>query len=159
DQRVFFIPDAQLLVTIPDTYDRLIVRRFDVIQELEKSGIDYLLVTSQPVTQCKIGTTYLYQLAVKSKKGGVKLKLESGPAGMKLSPEGQLTWAVPNNLPEKQVDVLLTVSDASGQECFHNFKLQLVEAETAVAANPGPQPTDDPKMKVPEKPVPEPPKE
>jgi len=127
DQRVFFIPDAKLVVTIPGTNDRLILHRFDVDQELEKSGIDYLLVTSQPVVQAVKGQPYRYDLAVKSKKGGVKCKLESGPAGMKVTPDGKLTWEVPRDFADAEVAVILTVSDATGQEIFHNFTLALAD--------------------------------
>jgi hypothetical protein len=123
DKRVHLIPDAKLIITIPSTNDRLILHRFDIDEALEKAGINYLLVTSQPPLIAKKGATLTYQVTAKSKKGGVKLKLEAGPPGMRLMPGGKLTWDVPNNYPEKEVQVILIVTDASGQECFHSFKL------------------------------------
>ena len=66
-----------------------------------------------------------YDVAVKSKKGGVKVKLESGPAGMKVTPEGRLTWPVPKEFAGTEAEVLLSVSDASGKETFHSFKLSV----------------------------------
>ncbi|MBI1917848.1 MAG: hypothetical protein HYS12_24400 [Planctomycetes bacterium] len=69
------------------------------------------------------GKEYVCPLVVRSKKGGVKAKLEGGPAGMKVLPEGKLVWTVPKDFSEAEVDVILTVSDASGQEVFHSFKL------------------------------------
>jgi hypothetical protein len=36
---------------------------------------------------------------------------------------GKLTWDVPKGLAEQEADVILTVSDASGQEIFHTFKV------------------------------------
>ena len=50
DKRLHFLPDHKLLVTIPEAGDRLVLYRFDVAEALEKSGIDYLFVTSQPPT-------------------------------------------------------------------------------------------------------------
>src|SRR5262249_10300016 len=123
DRHVFLIPDAQLLVVIPPAKDRLVLYRFHLEQELDKAGVDYLYVQSRPATTAVKGQTYACQVSVKSKKGGVKFKLDSGPEGMKVSPEGKLTWDVPRNFSATEADVILTVSDASGQEVFHTFKL------------------------------------
>jgi hypothetical protein len=127
DKRVHLIPDAKLLVVLPETNDRLIVRRVDPEEALEKSEFDYLLVTSTPVNVVTRGSLYSYQITVKSRKGGVKYKLDSGPAGMKLSPDGRLTWTVPGDWSTKENDVIITLSDSSGQEVFHTFKIALVE--------------------------------
>jgi hypothetical protein len=127
DRRIHFIPDARLVIGIPTTNDRLVLYRFDPEQALEKSGIDYLLVTSQPPLTASKGRAYAYTLRIKSKKGGVKCKLESGPAGMKVTPDGKLTWEVPRDFADAEVAVILTVSDATGQEIFHNFTLTLAD--------------------------------
>jgi hypothetical protein len=123
DKRTHFIPAAQLIVTIPGTGERVVLHRFNVETALEKSGVDYLLITSSPSTTAKKGALYAYRLEVKSKKGGVKSRLESGPPGMKLSPKGVLTWRVPADFAEDQADVLITVTDAGGQEVFQKFHI------------------------------------
>ncbi len=135
DQHVFLIPDAQLLALVPATKDRLILRRFNLDQLLDQSGVDYLFVTSQPPTEYRPGSTLSYQLAARSRKGGLRYKLESGPAGMAVSPSGLLRWSVPGNFDQPTVDAIITVSDASGQEIFHTFRLTNAE-RAAVAANP-----------------------
>jgi hypothetical protein len=123
DRHILLIPDAQLLVVIPASKDKLLLRRLNLDQLLEKAEVDYLFVQSQPVRRAEKGATYTYPVVVRSKKGGVKIKLESGPAGMKLAADGKLTWAVPPDLADAEVDVILSVSDASGQEIFHTFKI------------------------------------
>lgn len=127
DQRVHFIPNARRVIAIPRTNDRLVVFRFDVEEAMEKSGVDYLVVTSDPPRTAKRGETYVYGLTVKAKKGGLKYKLESGPKGMTLSAQGRLTWAVPREFEEKEVAVIVAVRDATGQECFHTFTVSLRE--------------------------------
>jgi hypothetical protein len=122
DQHVLLIPDAQLLVVIPASKDKLLLRRVNVDQLLEKADVDYLYVQSQPVRRAEKGATYSYAVVVRSKKGGVKMKLESGPAGMKLA-DGKLTWAVPADFADAEADVILSVGDAGGQEIFHTFKI------------------------------------
>jgi hypothetical protein len=154
DKRLFLVPLAKLLVTIPATADKLHLQRFDLDEALEKADIDYLLVTSQPVSSAVKGLDYAYPLKVKAKKGGVKYKVESGPDGMKVSPEGRVTWAVPKDFAEAEVNIILTVSDAAGQEVFHTFKIGIKDkAEPpAPAAVEGKLPEGKPpKPKAPEK--------
>src|SRR5262249_57896922 len=126
DRRVHFIPDAKLLVTIPDTKDKLVLHRFDLDAALDKAGIDYLFVTSRPPALAGKGIEYRYQIAVKSKKGGVKYKLDAAPKGMSVSPAGLVRWSVPADLDDKDVDVILSVTDASGQEALHTFKIGIL---------------------------------
>ena len=38
-------------------------------------------------------------------------------------PWGKLEWRVPPDFTEKEVDVILTIADATGQEIFQTFKL------------------------------------
>jgi hypothetical protein len=121
DKRVHFLAHADLLVTIPDTNDALVLRKFDVLAELDKSGIDYLFVSSTPVLSARKGSVYRYPIEVKSKRGGVTFKLESGPDGMAVSPAGVVTWQAPPGAGE--ASVIITVADASGQEIFHTFNV------------------------------------
>ncbi len=121
DKRVHFAPTAHLLAVIPPTNDAVVVHKFDLEAAFEASGVDYLFVTSRPLTAVP-GKAYSYQIVAKSKKGGVKYKLESGPKGMAVSAGGELTWAVPHDFAAPE-PVLVTVADASGQEIFHSFEL------------------------------------
>jgi hypothetical protein len=125
DKRVHFIPRAKVIITVPPTNDRLVVRRFDVDEALEKAGIDYLLVTSRPPPSAVKGGVFTYQLAVKSKRGGVKCWLELGPDGMKVSSAGRVTWPVPADHEAGEYDAVVGVSDRTGQELFHAFKVSV----------------------------------
>src|SRR5262249_6719144 len=92
-----------------------------------------------------------------AKKGDATLKLESGPAGMKLAPGGILTWNVPADFAEKQVDVILT-GHGAGQEGFHTFALAIVdkngaEAPKVAAEAPRPLEAKPPARVPPEKPA------
>jgi S1-C subfamily serine protease len=127
DKRIHLMPDAKLLVTIPPTNDRLILHRFDLDELLAKSDTDYLFITSQPPSKFGAGESLGYQIAVKSRKGGVKYRLESGPRGMQVSATGNLSWQVPADFGEKQVNVLLAISDGTNQEVFQSFTLALKE--------------------------------
>jgi hypothetical protein len=121
EQHLFLIPDAKLLVFIPASKEKLVLYRADIEQLLDKADIDYLYVKSLPPANFKPGSDFTYQIATRSRKGGVKYKLESGPGRMSLSPEGLLTWKVPADFTDKEINVIITVSDRTGQEIFHTF--------------------------------------
>jgi hypothetical protein len=131
DQHLFLHPDAKRLIILPKTRDKLLLFRWDVEEILERSGTDYLLVFSEAPTSFEPGKTVSYPIAVRSKLGGVKYKLEAGPPGMKVSPEGLLHWDVPRDFKAPQTSVILTISDLSGQEVFHTF---IMKKAGAVAA-------------------------
>jgi hypothetical protein len=122
-KRIFLIPRANLIVIFPESNDRLELHRFDVDEALDKSGLDYLLVTSQPRSAAPRGTVFKYQVVVKSRTGGVKYQVSSGPSGLEISPTGLVTWQVPADGAEHESQVILSIRDASGQEISHTFSI------------------------------------
>jgi hypothetical protein len=124
EKRIYYYPRAGLLICLDPGKDVLVLRRVSLAEQLEKSDTDYLVVVSRP-PQAKSGAAFSYKLEVLSKKGGVKFKLESGPDGLAVSPAGEVTWKVPAKPNDPDVDVLVTVTDSSGQELFHNFKIEV----------------------------------
>jgi hypothetical protein len=126
-QRVFLVPQCRRLVTVADTRDQLVVRPFDLMAALDRAGIDYLFVDSLPVTVADPGRPYRYPIAAQSKKGGIRFSLDSGPAGMTISRDGVLSWQVPANAEPGPIGVIVTIEDASGQNVFHTFNVQVTE--------------------------------
>ncbi len=149
-RHVYLIPDAKLLVILPDGNDRLVLHRFDLDELLAKANVDYLFVQSRPPTVGVRGQPFDYLLAVRSKRGGVKVKLDDGPRGMNLTPEGRLSWAVPKDFADTEVNVILTVSDASGQEVLHTFRLAVKDKADAprLPVEPAKPPVQPPKPPV-----------
>jgi hypothetical protein len=70
---------------------------------------------------------YSYQLAVKSKQGGVTYHLESGPEGMEVSPGGKVRWKVPPGAEGAAEHIIISVKDAAGQKCLHSFQVRVVD--------------------------------
>jgi len=126
-RKVFFVPDAKVIAVLPASNDRVVFHKLDADAALEKSGLDYLIVTSQAPREVKAGGTFSYPIKVKSKQGGVTFKLDSGPKGMVISEAGVVTWVVPAETPVSDNDVILTVRDKSGQEVFHTFLVKVVK--------------------------------
>ena len=122
-KRIMLIPKGKVLVTISPGSDTLILRPFDLAQQLADEGIDYLFVDSEPVTEARAGSTYRYEITVKSRRGGVKTELQSGPSGMRLSENGTLTWKVPGRNADDSYPVIIDISDDSQQHIFHTFRI------------------------------------
>ncbi len=125
EKRIHFVPQANVIVTIPPDNDRLVLHRFDLDAALEKSAIDYLIVTSQPLRLARKKAVYTYRVTVKSRKGPVKYQLDSGPRGMTISDAGEITWKVPADCASGENDVILQIVDGAGQTCFHTFALSI----------------------------------
>ncbi|HEX3999015.1 MAG TPA: SHD1 domain-containing protein [Pirellulales bacterium] len=135
DKNVFLIPAAKVLAILGPPGGELTLHPFDFDAELEKSGIDYLFVSSAPPTVARLGKLYEYSLTVRSRKGGLKFKLDSGPPGMTLFADGKLRWPVPVKQQEVDIPVVLSIMDSAGQKIFQTFTITVAElAEQAAAA-------------------------
>ena len=124
EQRVFFLPTANLLITLPTTNDEIVLRKLSIVEILEKSGIDYLFAESVPPRAIAASETFSYEIATRSARGKVRISLDSGPEGMQLK-RNRLTWKVPADFEPGPTSVILTLTDASGQEVFHSFTLKV----------------------------------
>jgi len=124
DQRIHFFPNANLLITLVPSNDTLILRRVSLIETMKEKGIDYLFAASVPPKRVVAGGTYTYDLQIQSARGRARATLDSGPAGMKLR-RNRLTWKVPATAEPGPQSVILTLTDASKQEVFHSFKVEV----------------------------------
>ncbi|MBS0201315.1 MAG: trypsin-like peptidase domain-containing protein [Planctomycetes bacterium] len=122
-KRVFLVPEAQVIAVLPQTNDQVVMYKFDANAALEQSGLDYLIVTSQPPHEIEAGSTLNYAIKVKSNRPKVTFTLEAAPQGMAVSPDGVVTWT-PDGTVTSDQDVILTIKNAS-QELFHTFAVRV----------------------------------
>ncbi len=123
-QRIHFFPTANLLLTLAPTNEELILRRVSLIEAMKQKGIDYLFPSSVPPKRVIAGDTYTYEIEILSARRRAKAALNSGPEGMRLR-RNRLTWIVPTTHEPGPESVILTLTDSSGQEVFHAFKIQV----------------------------------
>jgi len=95
-----------------------------LIEAMKEKGIDYLFASSVPPKRVTAGGTYTYEIKILSARRRAKAVLNSGPDGMKLR-RNRLTWKVPATHEPGPESVILTLTDSSGQEVFHAFKIQV----------------------------------
>src|SRR5206468_3665217 len=56
--RIWWIPDARVLVTLPASNDVIELTQFDLDDALAKAGVDYLFVASDPPAAARKGERY-----------------------------------------------------------------------------------------------------
>jgi S1-C subfamily serine protease len=127
DKRIHLIPDARLLVLIPPSNDQLILRRLDLEQALAKVRFPFVAITSRPPTAAKKGMPFCYQLEAKTDQGEAHFRLEQGPPGMRVEPQGLLTWPVPADFAGSEVDVTIRAQSSSGAEASQSFRIGVTE--------------------------------
>jgi len=121
----YFFPENNLIITMPATADKLILRRFNITEVLRTSKVDYLIVTTTPKAIYTPGKAYQYQIGVESKRGGVKYQLDAAPAGMKVSTTGLISWK-PSATQKGDEVIIVSITDDSGQRIFQSYLLQQV---------------------------------
>ncbi len=118
-------PRRHLLVTIPTSNDRLVLRRLDVRQAQAAKGSDRLTIISLPTLTASAGSQLVHRIEARSKQGPITYTLARGPDGVKVDQEGKLTWTVPAALKGQDVTAVIVVEDASGRELFHTLRIHV----------------------------------
>ena len=125
EKRFHLVPAAGLLITIPPQNDRLVLRRLNVDEALERSGTSPIFVDSPLTVTATAGRKLEHQISARSRKGGITYSLAKGPDGLSVADDGKLTWLVPKAAKDKELSVVVTVGDASGQEKFVTLKIHV----------------------------------
>ena len=128
EPRVHYLPSANVLVNLPESNDRVVLRPLNLLEALNQSGQDYLFVLSRPDRHVAAGAVFTYRIDVKSKAGSPRYKIESGSEGMTVSSAGVVRWRVPERPDSRLVRVILTIRSASGKEVQHAFDLTVTGA-------------------------------
>lgn len=124
DKRIHYIVQADQVVVIPFSNDRLLVRPLKLTDALRETGSDYVLVTSLPPHSFHRGGQLQYRLQVETNLGDVSFELSAAPAGMTLSKDGQLRWQVPADFEDDTAVVIITLTAGKETE-FHAFRMQM----------------------------------
>src|SRR5262249_41234187 len=125
DKRVHLIPEAQLVVHLAGQDDELVLQHYDVYDAVARAGHDYMIVTSQPPPSVRKGQTFTYPVTVRSSKVGIRFFLKSGPQGMAISETGTVTWTVPADFDDGEIEVQLSAADAGGQKVAQAFSVRV----------------------------------
>jgi WD40 repeat protein len=125
EKRFHLVPAAKLLVTIPRSNDRLVLRRLDIVESLALLPVEYLFVTSPPMVTAKADQKLRHRIAVQSPRGGVTWALDRGPEGLTVSSDGVVSWSVPRGLKGAEETAAVTIGDASGRRVIHTLTIRI----------------------------------
>ncbi len=142
EPRVHYLPAENKLILIPNSDDKVVIYPLDLSAALKATGADYLYVISKPRTALIVGQQFDYQIETLSSAGGVKYKLEQGPDGLAVSNGGKVTWKAAGTGDDAKIPVVLTLSDASGQEITHSIELHVLQKPTPKPEAPAATPKD-----------------
>jgi hypothetical protein len=122
-QDFYLLPIAGALVAVPEDKNQFDIYPFSIQEELDRSGVDYFFVTSTPPCVIQPGQSLTYRIEVASKYADLKFRLESGPAGMAISEAGELSWQVPKDFAEQEVNAVINIQNAAGQDLSHKIRM------------------------------------
>jgi hypothetical protein len=144
DQLVHYVPDAHALVVIQPAIKKATTVKLDPFAPNTK----LVGTTSTPPDRFTPGQPFAYPVRILTNANSVSFAV-SGPAGVQMSPDGVVRWAVPPDEARDQVSLLITVM-GDGARGTQTIKLYNTAA-------PAPKPTDpkkgpDPKKEPPKSP-------
>lgn len=123
DKFFYLIPDADLLVIVTPSKDRLILKNLNIDDLLRACPGDHLFVASCPPGTATRGRLLVYRIAAKSTRGEISYNLKSGPPGMRVDARGRLTWQVPAHFDAGRASGVILIEDCAGQRVYHAFVL------------------------------------
>ncbi|WP_406695291.1 serine protease [Singulisphaera sp. Ch08] len=122
DQRFHYVPAARLLITIPPTNDRLVLRRVDIEPAIDRVGA--IIVLSPPLVNAVAGQPLDTRIVAKSPAGDVKFTLTEGPKGLSVSSDGRISWPQPDQ-PGDPAEIVLSLSDLAGRKRIHKVVIRV----------------------------------
>jgi hypothetical protein len=126
DKRVHLIVGAEQIVSVPFSNDRIIINPASVPEILRENKVDYLFVDSTPPKVLRAGEAFEYELDIKTSYKHVNLELSAAPEGMKMTPNGKVSWTIPDDVSPSEVDVIITIeSEGGAHPAFHTFRFSI----------------------------------
>jgi hypothetical protein len=126
DQRFHWIPAANLLVVIPPTNDRLVLRHVRLKEMLERLGGNYLFVSSPRGIDVVLGRPFRGAIIAETGRGRATFTLMKGPPGLRLSIVGELQWDEPSGKPGDQVELDIEISNGAMRPVAETLVLRIL---------------------------------
>jgi hypothetical protein len=120
DQRMSVLLRYRCVVAISPSRDELAIYRFNLADALALADTKPIVPMSVPPTETRRGDVLTYQVEA---AGGAELTyaLDYGPPGMRLTPQGELTWEVPDDFSDAEASVIIAIDTPSGTRDYHSF--------------------------------------
>lgn len=123
EKRYFCIPQARQIITIPATNDGIWIDLFDLSAAAKLKGGATLYNDTPNLGVAWRGALYWRPLHYQSLSGKFDFTLNEAPAGMTISPLGELQWKTPIDFPDRFATVTMTVKDSGGEELTETLRI------------------------------------
>ena len=127
--RVQYVPALKRIITLPQTNDRLVLRKYDHKAKLESENKGYLYLASTPPLAVARGKSVHYPIEVESSGKPVEIELEDRPRNTRLTGKTHVRWTAPLNHPDAFARFSLTIRDKQGQVILHSFEVAILPVE------------------------------
>ncbi len=128
EPRVYFIPSASVLATLPAGDDRVVLRRLNLAEKAKAQERSDIYVDSSAPAEARRGQVFRYQIAAHGNgQGKLAYHLESGPRGMSVNANGLVVWSIPSRYKEEQVSAVVSIRDDAGNEALHTISFYLAD--------------------------------
>ncbi|QDS92988.1 Putative serine protease HhoB precursor [Roseimaritima multifibrata] len=119
--KVHYVPWAKLIAYTGYDKKRIYVRKYDFEARLQETGEDYLFVESLPPLLAFKNEKLTYEIQCKTNSDSLTFKLVEGPAEMRVTNDGVLTWTPPRGAVEGLQSVVIGITGNKGDQIFHTF--------------------------------------
>ena len=124
-QRFIWVPAAELLITIPADRHRLVLRRLDLREALDRLEIDGLFPDSPGLLTVTAGRPSSIRIGAVSRDRELTFALVRGPDGLTVSPDGTIAWEPPTRLAGQEVPAVIAISGRSGRRVEFTLRIRV----------------------------------
>ena len=124
EQCFHYLPQHELVLLLPASREKLILRKFNLEKAVQQSKEKFLYIDSKPIINCLAGDSYQYQLDAKA-SSAVVYSLVTGPPGMSVSDTGLIQWKAESRPIGGKVFVALTATSKEGLAADQTFDLYI----------------------------------
>jgi len=122
----YFISQANLMILVPDSRDKLFLIRANVQNLTRIANADTLVINSTPRKRARPGDVYRYQMQAVSSGKNISYSFKSCPDGMDISATGLITWSVDTAEAGKKHDVVIAVKDSNNLVRLQKFTIKVL---------------------------------
>jgi len=121
DQRIRILPATKALIVVSSDGMRIQIQTMDLLYAIRKSPTALVRVTSFAPEAVDKGSQLTHQFEVVSTNPIVSYEMINGPPGMSVLDEGLLTWNVPANWSDTEIEVTIGIRDSQGTFVVQSF--------------------------------------
>jgi hypothetical protein len=120
DKRMRVFLQYQCVVAVSPSRDELAIYPFNLPDALARADTKLIVPLSAPPTETRPGDVLTYKVDAVGREE-LTFALDYGPPGMTLTPQGELSWPVPDDFSDTEASVIIAIDTPSGTRDYQSF--------------------------------------